>query len=145
MDGREVMQLLQARGWYGVFLSSVPKQIDSSEDGGLLETFTVSVRLRPLVGWMSAEGGFQGLYYHEGRGALYSHAKIVEEFPGMFAGDICVDEVRTIQAILQQRVVEKVRAYLQGIEKRGMIRLDLSEETKILREKGRLPIPRPIE
>lgn len=138
-----MQQLLQARGWYGVFFVKDPLSVSPDSDGGLVETFRVSIRLRPLIGWMSAEGGFQGLYYHEARGALYSWRKITEEVPGYFCGDICVDEVHTIQAILQHAVVEKGRAWLKDLM--GRVAVDLSEEAKIFLDKGRLPIPRPIQ
>lgn len=137
------MQLLQARGWYGAFFVLDPVSVSSDKEGGLVETVRVSIRLRPLIGWMSAEGGFQGLYYHEARGALYSWRKITEEVPGYFCGDICVDEVPTIQAILQHSVVEKGRAWLKDLM--GRYSVNASEEVVVFLDKGQLPIPRPIE
>jgi len=133
------MQLLQARGWYGVFLRTVSDEPVENIELGVREVVRLSVRLRPLVGWSSAEGGFRGLYYNEQSNRLTTEAAVLQE---QLLGDICEDETTTIRAILIKNVLDRADSLYNGLMINKGVLLDESAVELLLHH--RLPKPRRI-
>jgi len=131
------MQLLQARGWYGVFLRTVSDEPVENIELGVREVVRLSVRLRPLVGWSSAEGGFRGLYYNEQSNRLTTEAAVLQE---QLLGDICEDETTTIRAILIKNVLDRADSLYNGLMINKGVLLDESAVELLLHH--RLPKPR---
>lgn len=142
MDGREVTQLLQARGWYGVFVRVEDMEPAADGEAGLRERARLHVQLRPLVGWTSVEGGFQGLYYYELFGRLHTATKISEDHTEHL-GDICVDEVATIRTLLMRNVLDRGKAFYERLQQQYSI--ELTEDAETLLKKRRIPLPHPID
>lgn len=132
-------QLLQARGWYGVFIRAEPMEPAADGESGVCERVRLHVQLRPLIGWTSAEGGFQGLYYNEMIGRLSTAVKISEN-SGFHLGDICQDQTTTIRALLIKSVLDQ--AAVRYEQYRQEFETHLSDEAETLLVKKRIPLPR---
>lgn len=117
-----------------------PVAVEQDGEEGLRERARLHVQLRPLIGWTSWEGGFQGLYYNEARGLLSTRTKICEDHPGFHLGDICQDETTTIRNLLVRNVLEagaeRHEQYKQQYE------IHLSDEAETLLVKKRIPLLR---
>lgn len=132
-------QLLQARGWYGVFVHAEPMQPGPDGEDGARERVRLHVQLRPLIGWTSVEGGFSGLYYNEMYGKLSTATKVTADAPGFHLGDVCQAEAPVIRALLIGNVLhagqERFAQYSQ------MYEIELTAEAKTLFEEKRIPLP----
>lgn len=134
-------QLLQARGWYGVFLHAEPMQPKPDGENGAKECARLHVQLRPLIGWTSVEGGFSGLYYNEMYGKLSTATKITIDAPGFHVGDICQSEDTTIRALLIKNVLDQGhRRYVQYLHE---FEVELTEEAISLLVMKKIPLPGP--
>ena len=102
-------QLLQARGWYGIFGRT---QYEHDDEGPCC---MVTIKARPLIGWTSFEGGFQGLYYDEASRRLLTQTKLTQVTSSgvdIHLGDVSLCDppaVRTLLLNALSRNVAQIR------------------------------------
>ena len=134
-------QLLQAQGWYGVFLLAVPAPEPDPDDERLRTKADIFVRLRPLIGWTSAEGGFRGLYYNEmDRRLSTSHPLAAgSHLAETHLGDIWESATPLVYKLLTWAVLEHASHARRLLE--GQFSLVLTESARILFEDRKIPLP----
>jgi hypothetical protein len=115
-----VTHLLQAEHWYGIFLYITTKRFVTAEEEGLpIHAAHIHAMARPLVGWTTAEGGFQGLYYYERDRRLATAIRIEQGgpiFPSAedetlvtaHLGDIAIYEaIAVVQKTMREAIIRR--------------------------------------